>query len=424
MSIFYDLIFLIFAVFYLPVFIIRGRWKGSLFMRLGLLPNKLCARLKSGKTIWLHAVSVGEVKAAQPVLEALRKNYPGYQLVVSTVTPTGNKMAKDLCANSDIVIYLPFDFSFVVRKVLKKIKPKLLLIMETEIWPNLILGAQNTGIPVIIINGRISDKAFNRYKLVRGFLKPILDRVELFCMRSNVDAERIITMGADNTKVHVLGNIKYDYSYDLTGAQTTGKILLLQREMGLGTQDLLFVAGSTHKGEEEIIIKTYLSLKNEFKNLKLLLAPRHVNRVREVEELLDSEKIQYCLMSGQGIKHGCDVYVLDTMGSLWQYYALGHVVFIGGSLIKHGGHNPVEAAMWAKPVLFGPFMFNFKEMAEVFLKENAAFEVRDAEMLFERIRGLLQDKNLRAALGSRAQNLVVKNRGVLDKTLTLIAKYL
>ncbi|MFH1777653.1 MAG: 3-deoxy-D-manno-octulosonic acid transferase [Candidatus Omnitrophota bacterium] len=411
-----------------------GKWQGNFLMRCGKLPLDLWQRVRPGQNIWVHAVSVGEVKAAAVIINKLREKYPTDQFIVSTITSTGNKVAKEIITENDILIYLPFDFSFIIRRIIARVRPKLFLVMETELWPNLIMVLDKYKIPIVTINGRISDKSYRRYLTVKRLLKPVLSKISLFCMRTEIDQQRIVNIGADRNKVMLTGNIKYDLPYNVTDEAIIQKVLKIKKEMKHAGAPLL-VCGSTHEGEESIILRIYGQLRAEFPDLKLLIAPRHTNRIKDLKELLNREKMHYGLISelmnkNTGIKRlfqtqiPPDIYLLDIMGNLWLYFALADVVFIGGSIIPHGGHNLIEAAAWSKAIVFGRYMFNFKEMAEIFLNENAACQATDEKMLFSQIRCLLADNKLRTEIGARAKHVAEKNRGAVEKTIVLISKFI
>ncbi|MCX5706306.1 MAG: 3-deoxy-D-manno-octulosonic acid transferase [Candidatus Omnitrophica bacterium] len=414
MLIIYDLIFLIFVIIYLPVYLFKGKFHRGFLSRLGILPSGL----KLNHPIWVHAVSVGEAVAMRGLVEGLRKKYPDKKIVISTVTATGNKIAKAIAQEGDLVTYLPLDFSFIVRRVIDKIKPVVFIIAETEIWPNLINCLYKQNIPVITVNARISDASFKGYLFIRLLIKPILRKVTLFCAQTERDKERLMALGVDEARIKVTGNMKFD----ALSKKGSGDC---RNYLGLNQQDKLLAAGSTHAQEEEVILSVYRELLKNFPNLSLLIAPRHPARAVEIVKL--TEKFGFkpqrisLLNSGTGKRvNGQTVFILDTIGELTNYYAASDIVFVGGSLVKTGGHNILEPASLGKPVLFGPYMFNFRDIAELFLKDKAAIRVYNRQELKEKISELLNNPDQILQLALKARELIFKNQGATAKNIELI----
>ena len=354
------------------------------------------------------------------VLE-LRKAFPGKKLIISTVTPTGNKIAETLSLEGDLVTYLPLDLSFIVRRVIKKIRPCLFVIAETELWPNLIQVLHDQHIPMAVVNGRISDGSYKGYHLIKAFLRSTLRVVDLFCVQSQRDRERLIALGATADKVKVAGNMKFDLKI---GAQDGPRGVLYRDKLGLSSKDKLLIAASTHFGEEEIILEIYFELLKQHKDLRLLIVPRHPERSDEVDKLvvksgLKGLRISLISQRPAGLDYR-PVFILDTVGELMQYYAIADIVFVGGSLVKTGGHNILEPGALGKPVLFGPQMFNFRDIADLFIENQAGIRVNNKEELLSAIRGLLDDPGKAAELGRRALELISCNQGATQRTLDLI----
>lgn len=420
MFILYNLVFFIVALVYLPVYLLRRKFHRGFWRRFGLLPRDL----KLDRPIWVHAVSVGETMAMRGLVENLRKSYPEKKFVISTVTATGNKIARGFAQEGDFVTYLPFDFSFIVRAVINRINPSLFIIAETEFWPNLITYLYKKKIPVIVVNGRISDRSLGSYKAVKFLVKPLLDKIGLFCAQTERDKERLLQLGASGDKIRVTGNMKFDAN-DHTGLKSDSSNL--RQELGLTAEDKLLVAGSTHPGEEEIILAAHKRLSAQFPRLRLLLAPRHPERAGDVAEKISLYGFKPVLIS-QG-KTQClsciprSVFILDVMGALFDYYALADIVFVGGSLIKKGGHNILEPASLAKPVLFGPQMFNFRDIAGLFLENNACVLVRDEDEISRAVADLLDHPQKMRQLGEKALALIARNRGATTSNCALIKKY-
>jgi len=420
MRLLYDLIYLFITLIYLPRYLFKGKFHAGFQSRLGILP----AGLKFDHPVWLHAVSVGETLALKGLLKVLRDTYSTKSFVISTVTPTGNKIARDLAADKDIVIYLPLDFSFIVKKVVGRINPQVFLLAEAEIWPNLLSCIHKKGIPIIMVNGRISEKSFRRYSIIKPLIRRLLAKVKLFCVRTASDSQRLIGLGVAKEKVHVTGNMKFDNIPALN--------LHIDREAGLlalKEDERLLVAGCTHPGEEEIILRVYKRLKEQFSELRLLLAPRHPKRAGELENLCKS-------LGFAPIKTSClaeladqkelskSVFILDTLGQLTTFYALADLVFVGGSFVNKGGHNIIEPASLSKPVIFGPIMYNFHDIAELLTNNNAAVQVRSEQDLAEGLKKLLQDPKEAERLGNTAREIVLKQRGATLRTIQLIKEVL
>jgi 3-deoxy-D-manno-octulosonic-acid transferase len=406
----------------------KGKYKKGLRQRLGFIPP-LCTgagfipQVKNKDIIWVHAVSVGEVIAASPIIDAIRKKFPKYSFLISTVTDTGQDMAKKAISDPKEIIYFPLDFRWIVNKVLKSIKPKLLIMVETELWPNFIRETKKREIPLAVVNGRISPGSFKGYRVIKPFLKKVISNINLFSMQSELDKERIISLGAPEEKVHTTGNVKFD------GLKTeVSDREKLTKELKISSKDLVLVAGSTHPKEEEIILDIYQKAKEEFPSLRLILAPRHPERIKEVASLCKNRSFSYIRRSqlsniqdqGSRIK----IILLDTIGELAKVYSLATVVFVGGSLVPVGGHNILEPAALGKVPLFGPYMHNFTESARLLLEEKGGIQVRDKEELLERILNLLKNAKERKELGINAQRIVKKHQGASERTVELVGRLL
>jgi len=410
MFILYDLITWVFAIVYLPIYIFRRRFYQGFIARFGILPDNL----KLEGPIWIHAVSVGEAMAIRGLLEELRKAYPGKKFVLSTVTPTGNKITQAIAKNGDFVTYLPLDIGFIVKKVIDKIRPSLFIIVETELWPNLISYLAKKKIPIAIVNGRISDHSFKGYLLLKFLLKPILNKINLFCVQANQDQERLIRLGVRQEKIQVSGNMKFDV--------TPPVLKVAKSNLKIKDEEQLFVCGSTHPGEEEIILGVYRKILSEFPNLRLLLAPRHPERANEVEKIVikygfHPQRISRLPEAAQPDSGETAVFILDTIGQLLFFYSIADIVFVGGSLVKKGGHNILEPAMLEKPILFGEHMFNFRDIAQLFLSQQAAIMVEGREGLEKSMKELLRHPAQALKLGQMAKELMFKNSGSLRRTL-------
>lgn len=428
----YDILYIIFAICYLPLFLIRGKYHRGILMRAGIFPQGVIDKLKGQKVIWLHTVSVGEAQAAGALVRNLKQEYPGSFLLISTVTKTGNEIAQRLIGPEGLVIYSPLDIGFAVRRAVNLIKPRLFIIAETEIWPNLIINLAKKGVAVVLVNGRISRNSFRGYRIIRPFLKEVLRSFSLFCMQTKKDAQRIVSLGAEENKVKVTGNMKFDIQLPVTPPTLTlrraGNYQL--PDLGLPGEEKLFIAGSTHRGEEKIILQAYRELIKSRPDLRLLIAPRHIERTQEVERLIErfgfeSQRVSELIFNAQRTTNNeRPILILDTIGQLKNLYALAGLVFIGGSLIRHGGQNPIEPAVFSKPILFGPYMSNFSNVARAFLNKKAAMVVKDAQQLKNICLRLLEDPVLRKELGERAKEVVRENKGATFKNTELIRRWI
>jgi len=369
---------------------------------------------------WLHAVSVGEAIAAEPLVDGLRRLYPELPLVVTTVTDTGARVVRERYAGLAAHRFLPFDLPWTARRFVDALNPIFLVCMETELWPNLLRTLAARGVPVMIANGRISDRSFRRYLVVRRFMREVLRGVRVFAMQSGEDARRIIALGADPERVVVTGNIKTEPISEGPGVAD-----LWRRLLGLDAGRPVWIAGSTHHGEEEAILEAHARALTTNPGLALVLAPRHPERAAEVLALVQARG--WPVVRRSELPRPRDqsaVVVLDTIGELAALYAVADVVFVGGSLVPSGGHNMLEAALRRKPVLFGPHTTNFREAAALLESAGAGLVVRDADELGRALAGLLADPERRAALGEAGREAVLSRQGAVRSTLDLVGRFL
>jgi len=365
-------------------------------------------------------VSVGEAATAVPLVEAITRRWPQLGIVMTTVTPTGARIVADRLAGRAVHRYFPIDLPGPVRRALDAVNPRFFLCMETELWPNLLRALAARGVPSMIANGRISDRSFRRYRLVRFFTARMLTHVRVLAMQSEEDARRIIALGARPERVVVTGNIKSDLIPPEGGGDA-----LWQRLLGLDEGEPVWVAGSTHRGEEAIVLDVYLRLRARVPTLTLVLAPRHPERVAEVERLVRERRLQPVRRSGlpKSQARGA-VIIVDTVGELAQIYRVASVVFVGGSLAPTGGHNMLEPALLRKPVLFGPHTTNFRESAELLLEVGGALVVHDGAELEAHMAALLVDAERCRLMGEAAFKAVAGRRGAIKHTLELVERYL
>jgi len=403
----------------------HNKYLGSLGQRFGYLPVSF--NLDGDESIWVHAVSVGEVLAARPIIAELRKRYPSLKVFLSTTTLSGQQLARRNVADVDGVFYLPFDWTFTVRRTLRQVKPRLFVMVETEIWPNLLRECRRTGVKTALVNGRISHRSFPRYRLARPFFRRVLADIDRLCAQGEESARRLVELGADPSRITVTGSLKFESLHTVPPTPGRGPERVL-RFFRLSPNRLVLVAGSTMKGEEEFVVRAF----NRFRstpagsNALLVLAPRHPERFAEAERLCRHEGLSTVRRSELPIdaEPRADAVVLDTIGELAQLYQVATAVFVGGSLVPSGGHNILEPAVFGKPIVFGPHMENFGEIAEAFLANGAAVQVRGERELDDVVLSLMNDPVRRARLGAAARALVDANRGARDKTLNVLAQLL
>ena len=391
--------------------------------RFGLIPAVALEKLVGSRVIWVHAVSVGETIAAIPLVKALRLRFPECKIVISNVTETGREVAGKI-AGVDLCLYFPFDYPFVVDMALRKVNPALILIMETELWPNFIRAARRNAIPVLLVNGRISDKSFHRYLRFSWFFRPILANLAALCMQSQEDARRITAIGAPGDRVHVTRNLKYDINASPPSSHERDK---LRSQYLIPADILLFTAGSTHNGEEELVIASYRSLIAAGVNALLVLVPRHPERGAQVAELLGRAGIPFTRRSAMAVRRESfvagEVLLVDTVGELMHIYAISDLVFVGGSLVPNGGHNVLEPAALRVPVLFGPHMNNFREIAALLLRFSAGVQVADGAELTTMVASLLADREKRLEMGENGARLLAENNGSTERHMAVIERF-
>lgn len=409
-----------------PVLLARmlatGKYRAGLGQRLGRYPAEVAA-LAARRPVWVHAVSVGETMAALPLVSALHEARPDLPLLLSTVTPTGQATARERAREAAAVCYFPFDLTGPVRRALDSIRPRLVLLMETEIWPVFLLEAARRGLPVGIANGRLSDRSFRRYRRVRPLLARCLRPLAFVGAQSQADAERFLALGAPPERTVVTGNLKVDQAAapPRPGAATPAS---LEAALALPPGPRL-VAGSTHRGEEGAVLDAYARLRRSVPDLRLVLAPRHPERLAEVGRLLDERGLGWQRRSERPGPPGApapDVVLVDTVGELAALYGLADVAFVGGSLVPTGGHNLLEPAAHARAPLHGPHMHNFREITRALADAGGAVPVADAASLADAAAALLADPARRRDLGARAQGVVEAGRGATARTLALVER--
>ena len=368
------------------------------------------------KTVVFHAVSVGETNAIKELVKRYHELHDDEDIIITTTTKTGQEIAKS--AFKDIAVkvtYFPYDFLLSVIMFLDTFQPDKVIIAETEIWPGFVTLAKMRGIKVYTVNGRISPNSYNGYKKIKLLLKGVLNNYEKFFMQTQSDAQRIIDIGANSKKTEVMGNLKFDISKNLQSNQVE------ELKDSLKTWNFkIIIAASTHKGEDEIVLNSYLDLKKNHPDLKLLLAPRHPQRYNSVEELIKNTKLPYGKRSMNSNFEGNDIIMLDTMGELAKMFSICHTAFIGGSFSQTGGHNPLEASIWDKPVVSGPTVFNFKDIYKNLTETKAAFIVNNQDELIIKLSELLTDKEFYKNSCDNASKIFRENSGAIDFALAKI----
>ncbi|MBI5460828.1 MAG: lipid IV(A) 3-deoxy-D-manno-octulosonic acid transferase [Gammaproteobacteria bacterium] len=370
--------------------------------------------------IWVHAVSVGEVQAAAPLLRALLKQYPDVPLLVTTTTPTGSEQVRSLFESRVAHVYMPYDLPDAVTRFLRRARPRLALIMETEIWPNLYRACARRGVPVLLVNARLSARSAAGYGRVHALTAATLNTLHRIAAQSRADAERLIALGAPAERVHVTGSIKFDMKIP---ASLTEQAAVLRRDWDM--QRPVWVAASTHEGEDEMILDAHRRVRARYPQALLVLVPRHPERFARVAALCREQGWKTVLRSEQvATPADAAVFVGDSMGELLLFFGACDIAFIGGSLIPHGGHNPLEASAQRIPVLFGPHMFNFEQIAQLLLEAGAAREVGDSGMLADSVIHWLADPAARIAAGECGAAVVEANKGARDAVLAMVAEAL
>jgi len=416
----YSLATFVFFIVASPYFayqaIFHKKYFGSLAQRLGYLPVSL--NLDRDESIWVHAVSVGEVLTARPLITDLRRYYPHLKILLSTTTLTGQQLARRDVRDVDGVFYFPFDWAFAVRRTLDVVRPKLFLMVETEIWPNLLRECRRRGVKTVLVNGRVSFRSYPRYRLVRSLFKHVLKDIDLFCVQDDEAAQRLLALGASPDHLQLTGSLKFD-ALDASLTKGRGRVLRFFR---MSSNRQVIIAGSTLKGEEKAVVRAFNRIRSGGSSALLVLAPRHPERFDHVERLCRHEGLAVVRRSNLPIdsEPRADAVVLDTVGELAELYQIATVVFVGGSLSSWGGHNILEPAVFGRPIIFGPFMQNFSEIAETFLRNEAAVQVQNEHEFTEAVVNLMADPVYRARLGAGARALVEANRGAKDKTIEAI----
>ena len=422
MSIFYGLyvilsgsLFLFFFPFFWLYTRVTGRYSEHLEERLGILSSLVFQRLKGTPRIWIHAVSLGEVKVAASIIESMKRRMPGCAVTLSTVTEHGRQLAKDTFGEDIPLFYAPIDFVGSVRKALSTVRPDIIIFLETELWPAWLFEARRMGIKTILVNGRISARSIPKYLKLRPFFRDVLENFDSLSMISEKDADRIIAMGADPEKISICGNAKYD----LLGKIAEPSIEVeMRRMLNLEKSQRVFVAGSTREGEEIMILDAYEKILKKFPDTILLIAPRHIVRTPKIISLIKERGFTYQLRTDfnrPGTTRTERVVIINSFGELFNIFSIATIVFCGASLVPLGGQNPLEAAVWGKVIFYGPFMENFLDARMLLEKAGGGVQVSSPESLAEKAIWFFNHPEDLESYGRKARDAVMNNLGTGDK---------
>lgn len=410
------------SVVLLPFFLYKCIRRPSFFkkirQRLGFIADTSAAG--GASPIWIHAASLGELRAAEPIVQKLVRQDPQVPLVLSTVTETGYQLARTW--PSVRVLYFPWDLPYVTARLLRRYKPQLIILVETELWPNFLYSARKAGIPVIMMNGRISERSMRKYMRVAPLTRYILRSVRVFLMQSRVDSSRIRQMGVASEKVYVTGNTKYDREIPYMSRSVRAD---LWRQLGITEQTYpVLVAGSTHKGEERWVLEAFLAIRRIFPLAKLILAPRYAEDCAFAVQEAAAQGVELVRRSTRLPVQATQGVVVDTTGELGLLYGLADIAFVGGSLLPVGGHNILEPAAWGKAVLTGPYMFHFSEICELFTKRRACMQVADGEEFVTRCVYAAEHRQWCRQMAAEALRIIKENRGTTDKNIAVVQRVL
>ena len=426
---FYNILFTLFLIFAAPYLLLRAmidrQFRREWIQRMGFLPD-----LSVKRPVWVHAASVGEVFCSVPLLKKIKREFPNSEIVLTTMTSTGKEASQTYLPEVNQVLFFPMDHPLTIQRAIRRIKPSLLLIAETELWPNLLRICGTNNIPIVLFNGRISAKSFRRYLFLKFFFKECLKYISLFLMQTEDDRIRMIEIGAVSGRTRVVGNLKFDQT---SPSFTQEAVIEMAKSLGLRGKESILIAGSTHSGEEEILLRFFKDLRKIDPRLILILAPRHLERLEEVERILRKESISWKRRTsfsvdqdrlGEELKEPPKVILLDTIGELMSLYSLGTLVFIGGSLVPVGGHNPLEPLFFKKCVLFGPYMFNFLEISRHLVEADGAIQVEGREDLFFQLKRLLSDEKACKEVGEKGYQFLQKHQGATERMFQEIQPFL
>lgn len=429
MQFLYNMAAILVVILIIPVFMIRSvREKGfveRIKQSLGFFPEHALDKVEKKHCIWVHAASVGEIVATSPLIKEFHREFPQTPILVSVVTTSGYEMANRIIKDADAIIYFPLDLPFLAGHVLRRIHPRVFLPVETELWPNFLKTARQLKIPVMMVNGRISDRSVKQYKHLHGLLTDMIGTVKKFAMQSDIDADYIKRLGAPPELVTVTGNTKFDQTYTDVSPEEKQRII---EEMGLAENDGIFLAGSTHRGEEEHVLKAFAAVRENHPRARLVIAPRELLRTQEVIHLCKKAGFTVTtrtkLQQGESEQPNADIVILDTIGELGKVYSVGDVVYVGGSLIPHGGHNILEPAAHGKAIIVGHNMFNFKDTHALFKNRDACITVNNEPELTREVVRLFAEPERRHRLEAETLAIVGENKGASRKSAVILREML
>ncbi|MBW1739987.1 MAG: 3-deoxy-D-manno-octulosonic acid transferase [Deltaproteobacteria bacterium] len=401
---------------------LSGRYGKGLGERLGFIPRTLTQCLSGSPRIWIHAASLGEVKVAAPLVKALTRIIPGCSVILSTTTEHGRDLARKTFKQDIPITYAPIDFIGSVRKALSRVRPDVLVFLETEIWPTWLAEARQKGIKTALINGRISVRSIGGYLKFRPFFRNILKNVDAFSMILEEDAARIRAMGADPHKIEVNGNAKYDLLASIADPAMEAE---MRQILNLEASHHVFVAGSTREGEEAMVLEAYEKILRQFPDTVLIIAPRHIERIPVIGSLVERHGLRYQLRSdinSGAAKRKEPVVIINTFGELFKVYSIGTIVFCGASLVPLGGQNPLEAAVWGKVVFYGPSMEDFLDAKALLEEVGAGVPIASSEMLAEKAIWFLEHPDALKRYGDQAREAVIRNQGASEKHARVIGR--
>ncbi|MCH4166235.1 MAG: 3-deoxy-D-manno-octulosonic acid transferase [Megasphaera sp.] len=426
----YNILLLCYWASLVPVLIYRLIREEGFYQRIkqsiGYLPPDLKEKISDRHAIWIHAASVGEIVAASPIVREMRKTHPNEVIIVSVVTATGFRMAHQIIKGADGILYFPLDLPYLTNRILSIVNPKIIVLVETEIWPNFLRIADRKHIPVMMMNGRISQRSAMRYHMITFFTRRVLSSIRIFSMQSRIDAQYIIDIGADPEKVIVTGNTKYDQTYGIVTEEEKKRFL---HELGFkeGVYPI-FIAGSTHKGENSAVYRAFNTIRSQFPEAKLIIAPRYIYQADLIrDEGINNKVVMVKRSDMKAGKHVDNVYdgvILDTIGELGRVYSLGDLIFVGGSLAHVGGHNILEPAAHGKPIVVGPNMFNFVEIFDLLSSRGACVMVKNEGEFIDTCLDILVHKERAQKMKQACVEVVRENQGATKKNLAELQRLL
>lgn len=425
----YNILLCLAAFFLIPFYAVKivftGKYKKSFGPKWGFIPRKIFEEMKGSPRIWVHAVSMGEVTAAAPIVSSLRQIYPGACIILSTSTETGQEMARRLVTDATSYIYYSLDIPAVVRKVMDRVNPDIFVPVETEIWPNFIRACRKRGTRVVMVNGRISPRSFKRYSFTKFFWKQILNKLDMVGTISAIDASRLEAIGVESSKIQVLGNAKYD---SLAAGMDNALRSEMAARLDIPLKTRVFVAGSTHQGEDSVVLEVYRGLLDQYPDMLMIIVPRHPARGRDVLALANDAGFDDCItmteINSGTRRAGQRIIVVDVMGDLFKTYSLATIVFCGGSLVPRGGQNILEPAAWGKVVLYGPSMEDFMDERERLEMAGGGITVRNGRELLTETLKLMEDPETLRRKGEAGREIVASNMGAARRYAEMIRNQL